>query len=101
MGKHPEILAKSEKNGTMSLYDHLNLVAISAKRMAPVFNINENTAYNGAIIHDIGKANPEFQMRLTEPYSPEWEPFRELLTIPEDVDRYRNHLIEIGVEPEF
>lgn len=76
MSRHPEILAKSEKNGTMSLYDHLYLVAISAKRMSTMFNLDQNIAYKGAIIHDIGKANPEFQRRLIEPYSPEWEPFR-------------------------
>ena len=32
---------------------------------------------------------------------PDWEPYREILTIPEDVDRYREYLIFTGHEPEF
>ena len=32
---------------------------------------------------------------------PDWERYRELITIPVDIDRYRNHLINIGFKPGF
>lgn len=76
MDRHPEILAKSEKNGKMSLFEHLYLVAGSARKMALSFNLNPDLAWKGGIIHDIGKSNPVFQNRLVLPYSPDWKPFR-------------------------
>lgn len=76
MNIHPKILAKSERNESLSLYDHLRLVTYAAEQMAEAFNVDKQLARKGAILHDIGKASPEFQKRLNEPYSPEWEPFR-------------------------
>ena len=73
---HPEILAKSEKNGRMTLFEHLRLVAFAAEQMAESFQLDKMLTRKGALIHDIGKANPEFQKRLHEKYSPDWEPFR-------------------------
>jgi hypothetical protein len=32
---------------------------------------------------------------------PDWEPYREFITIPEDVDRYRDYLISEGVKVRF
>ncbi|MBD3338107.1 MAG: CRISPR-associated helicase Cas3' [Candidatus Lokiarchaeota archaeon] len=76
MNTHPEILAKSEKNGRMSLFDHLRLVAVATEQIVNSFHVDRDLAVKGAQIHDIGKANPEFQRRLSEPYSPDWTPFR-------------------------
>lgn len=76
MNPHPEILAKSDKNGGMCLFEHLRLVTIAAEKMAGAFHLNPELVRKGAQIHDIGKANPDFQKRLHEKYSPDWEPFR-------------------------
>jgi len=76
MNTHPEILAKSNKNGNVSLFDHLRLVSLAAEQMSEAFQLDEELVRKGALIHDIGKASPEFQRRLNEAYSPDWEPFR-------------------------
>jgi len=57
------LLAKSAPEWT-TLKDHLHHVAITAKAFAVYLGLNENLAYKGAILHDIGKAHPEFQKRL-------------------------------------
>ena len=53
-----------------SLEDHLSQVAITAKYFAAHLGLDENLAYKGAILHDLGKAHHEFQKRLTENYKP-------------------------------
>jgi len=58
-----ELLAKSGPEWT-SLQDHLHQVAITAKVFAKHLGLDEELAYKGAILHDIGKAHPEFQKRL-------------------------------------
>jgi CRISPR-associated endonuclease/helicase Cas3 len=58
-----KLLAKSGPEWT-SLIDHLFQVALAAKKFAANLNMDENLAYKGAILHDIGKAHPEFQKRL-------------------------------------
>ena len=59
-----KLLAKSGPEWT-SLKDHLYQVAITAKEFAKHLAMDENLAFKGAILHDIGKAHPEFQKRLT------------------------------------
>jgi CRISPR-associated endonuclease/helicase Cas3 len=58
-----KLLAKSGPEWT-SLKDHLYHVAITAKVFARHLGMDENLAYRGSILHDIGKAHPEFQKRL-------------------------------------
>jgi CRISPR-associated endonuclease/helicase Cas3 len=58
-----KLLAKSAPEWT-SLKDHLYQVAVSAKAFATHLGMDEELAYKGAILHDIGKAHPEFQKRL-------------------------------------
>lgn len=60
-----KLLAKSSPDWT-TLEDHIYQVAITAKRFAKHLGIDENLAFRGAILHDIGKAHPEFQRRLNE-----------------------------------
>ncbi len=58
-----EIFAKSGPEWTF-LATHLEQVAIAAKVFAEYLNLNKTIAFNGAILHDIGKAHPYFQERL-------------------------------------
>ncbi|MBA4850452.1 CRISPR-associated helicase Cas3' [Emticicia sp. BO119] len=58
-----KLYAKSGPEWT-SLEDHLKHVALAAKAFAKHLKINEDLAYRGAILHDIGKAHPVFQERL-------------------------------------
>lgn len=58
-----KLYAKSGPEWT-SLEDHLKHVALAAKAFAKHLKINEELAYRGAILHDIGKAHPAFQDRL-------------------------------------
>lgn len=58
-----KLLAKSAPEWT-SLKDHLHHVAITTKAFATHLGMDEELAYKGAILHDIGKAHPEFQKRL-------------------------------------
>lgn len=64
MNTHPEILAKSMENGGVTLYDHLlhvsEVTVIAAKKL----KYNSALARQGAMLHDIGKAHPDFQQRL-------------------------------------
>lgn len=57
------IFAKSGPEWT-PLIIHLKQVAIAAKAFAKYLGLDETTAYNGAILHDIGKTHPFFQERL-------------------------------------
>jgi CRISPR-associated endonuclease/helicase Cas3 len=59
-----KLLAKSGPEWTL-LKDHLLHVSYAAKAFARYLGMDENIAYMGAIMHDIGKAHPEFQKRLT------------------------------------
>lgn len=58
-----KLYAKSAPEWT-SLEDHLCHVAIASKAFAKYLGMNEELAYKGAILHDIGKAHPFFQQRL-------------------------------------
>ncbi len=58
-----KIFAKSGPEWTL-LTTHLEQVAVAARIFAKYLGIDETVAYNGAILHDIGKAHPFFQKRL-------------------------------------
>ena len=67
MNIHQEILAKSERNGHISLYQHLKNVADIARAVAKHIGFDEQIAVEGALLHDIGKASPMFQQSLISP----------------------------------
>lgn len=62
-----KLFAKSAPEFTL-LKDHLEHVAMAAQVFAKHTDMNTDTAYNGAVLHDIGKAHPEFQKRLKPDY---------------------------------
>ncbi len=64
MNQHSEILAKSERNGNISLYQHLKNVADIAVVVSNHVGLDKQVAYEGAVLHDIGKASPLFQKTL-------------------------------------
>lgn len=66
MNYHKEILAKSEGNGSICLYQHLKSVSDMAVVIAKEIGLDEQIAYEGAVLHDIGKASHIFQERLAE-----------------------------------
>ncbi len=43
---------------------HLQQVGVVAKKFANYLDLDEELAFNGALLHDIGKAHPFFQKRL-------------------------------------
>jgi CRISPR-associated endonuclease/helicase Cas3 len=59
-----KLFAKSGPEWT-PLKDHLTHVSIAARAFAKYLGMDETIAHLGAIMHDIGKAHPEFQKRLT------------------------------------
>ena len=58
-----KLFAKSGPEWT-SLKDHLLHVSYAAKAFARYLGMSEDLAYKGAVLHDMGKAHPEFQKRL-------------------------------------
>ncbi|MDX1906191.1 MAG: CRISPR-associated helicase Cas3' [Bacteroidia bacterium] len=60
------ILAKSRKNGGISLLDHTRQVMAAAAHMARAWGFSPETAAAGAALHDMGKAHPRFQGQLRE-----------------------------------
>ena len=64
MNLHQEILAKSEQNGLVCLYQHLKNVADIARVMAKHIGLDEQVAVEGALLHDIGKTSPVLQKKL-------------------------------------
>ncbi|MFC4872206.1 CRISPR-associated helicase Cas3' [Negadavirga shengliensis] len=60
-----QLFAKSAPEWT-PLKDHLLHVASAAQTFARHLNMDEQLAFKGAILHDIGKAHPRFQKRLKE-----------------------------------
>jgi CRISPR-associated endonuclease/helicase Cas3 len=70
-----EIKAKGKPDFT-SLGVHLEQVAIVAVKVAMAKGLDPVLACEGAILHDIGKAHPEFQQRLDKEYRVGDYPFR-------------------------
>lgn len=68
-GKYDYILAKHEDDGGMPLSTHLKSVADAAVVIARHTGLNEEFAWEGAILHDIGKVSPLFQRTLKHGYS--------------------------------
>ncbi|WP_154858656.1 CRISPR-associated helicase Cas3' [Cyclobacterium xiamenense] len=60
-----KLLAKSAPEFT-PLRDHLLHVSFAAQSFANYLRMEESVAFNGAILHDIGKAHPEFQKRVKD-----------------------------------
>ena len=54
------LLAKSAPEWT-TLKDHLLHVSYAAKAFASYLKMDEELAYKGAILHDIGKAHADFK----------------------------------------
>lgn len=69
MNIHQEILAKSEQNGRICLYQHLKNVADIARVVANHQCLDEEIAVEGALLHDIGKISPLFQQSIASPDS--------------------------------
>lgn len=63
------ILAKGEDFGIVPLTKHLHDVSIAAVAIAKNFGMDENIAYKGAILHDIGKTSTIFQKTLKHGFS--------------------------------
>ncbi|MEC7754912.1 MAG: CRISPR-associated helicase Cas3' [Bacteroidota bacterium] len=60
-----QLFAKSAPEWT-PLKDHLLHVASAAQVFARHLNMDDQLAFKGAVLHDIGKAHPRFQKRLKE-----------------------------------
>jgi len=71
----PDIKAKGKPDFT-PLSTHLEFVAVVAERVAIAKGFDPVLAREGAILHDIGKAHPEFQRRLFAEYKSGDLPFR-------------------------
>ena len=69
MGEFDYILAKHEDDGAMPLTEHLKNVAETAVVFARYAGFDTDTAYKGAILHDIGKVSPVFQKTLKHGYN--------------------------------
>ena len=68
MNQHSEILAKSERNGNVCLYQHLKDVADIAVAVSTHVGLDKQIAYEGAVLHDIGKVSPVFQKTLSSSF---------------------------------
>ena len=66
MKKYDHILAKSEKNGKVTIIQHLLDVATIAVRIAEHLGLDKNIAFKGAILHDIGKVSTQFQKTISK-----------------------------------
>jgi len=66
MEKYNQILAKSEKNGKTTIVQHLSDVATIAVKVADYLGLDKKIAFNGAILHDIGKVSPQFQKTIAK-----------------------------------
>jgi len=59
-----EILAKSKKQGIITLAEHTKHVMNVMKVFAGEYGFDENIALKGALLHDLGKAHPYFQRKI-------------------------------------
>ena len=58
------VLAKSERNGGLTLEQHTAHVTAAVVRVAEALGMDPDLARRGAILHDLGKAHPFFQRML-------------------------------------
>lgn len=65
MNPSTDIYAKSRNNGGTLLLDHLLHVAAVAEIIAGQLGLDKTLARLGGLLHDIGKAHPDFQKKLT------------------------------------
>lgn len=63
------LLAKSEKQGGLTLAQHTAHVVAAAERMANALGFDRRQARCGAVLHDLGKAHPFFQKMVREELS--------------------------------
>ena len=63
------LLAKSEKQGGLTLAQHTAHVVVAAERMADALGLDRWRARCGAVLHDLGKAHPFFQQMVREALS--------------------------------
>lgn len=66
MKKFDHILAKSEKNGKVTIVQHLLDVSTIAVKVAEYLNLDKEIAFKGAILHDIGKVSTQFQKTISK-----------------------------------
>ncbi|MGA7719938.1 MAG: CRISPR-associated helicase Cas3' [Ignavibacteriaceae bacterium] len=59
-----DLYAKSTDNGGTLLIEHLRQVASVADRIAEALNLDRQLIKFGGLLHDIGKAHPDFQKKL-------------------------------------
>ena len=67
-GNFDYILAKHEDSGATPLTAHLKSVARAAVIIARHTGLDEQLAWKGAVLHDIGKVSPLFQQSLKHGY---------------------------------
>lgn len=73
------LLAKGKKNGGTTLINHLEHVAFAIEKIARELNIDPILARKGAVLHDIGKAHPDFQKKLI---GDRFDPIERMMEIP-------------------
>ena len=64
MSNIDNVLAKSANYGNVTLLDHTRQVVEAIKVFSKVYNLDEQLAVKGAVIHDLGKAHPHFQNKI-------------------------------------
>ncbi|MBI2418108.1 MAG: CRISPR-associated helicase Cas3' [Ignavibacteriales bacterium] len=60
------LLAKGKRNGSVTLIEHTGHVVTAIAAIAAALGLDAGTARKGAVLHDLGKAHPEFQKILGE-----------------------------------
>lgn len=89
------LLAKTPFDGALLLRDHAHQAGCAARRLAMHLGWDVSdceTAYHGGVLHDLGKAHPEYQQRLRDPRL-----FREAL----DPAPLRHELVSLLFLPAF
>jgi len=100
----PHLMAKSAEQGNVTLVDHTEHVLAAAEKIADYLKLDERdkaVVRWGAILHDMGKANPIFQYRLTHRRERIDDPYRHelgsLFFVPLVPPELRNDVIDMIV----